>query len=104
MKKALAPDFAQELEQIPNIGKQIAADLRLVGIQKPSDLKGTDPYKLYVRVCERTKFYKDPCMLDVFISAAYFMDGKGSKPWWDFTDERKRNFHLVDSQAKRFRK
>lgn len=104
MKKAVAPQFAEELEQIPNIGKQIAADLRLVGVKKPSDLRAKDPYNLYVRVCEVTKFYKDPCLLDVFISAVYFMDGNGSKPWWHFTNERKQNFHLVDEKTERFRR
>jgi hypothetical protein len=37
----------QRLEDIPNIGKAIAADLRRIGIQDPEGLKGQDPYGLY---------------------------------------------------------
>ncbi len=104
MKKAKSAKLAEELEQLPNIGKQIAADLRGIGISSPALLKNKDPYKLYIKVCEKTKSYKDPCLLDVFISAVDFLNGGRAKPWWSFTDERKRNFDRVDQDAERFKK
>lgn len=36
-----------DLQQIPNIGPSIAANLRLIGVLSPHDLLGKDPYKLY---------------------------------------------------------
>ena len=32
----------------------------------------------------------DPCLLDTFIAAVRFMSGEPAKPWWAYTDERKR--------------
>lgn len=36
-----------ELQDLPNIGKAMARDLRLVNIQHPKDLIGKDAYQLY---------------------------------------------------------
>jgi hypothetical protein len=36
-----------QLQQIPNVGPSIAANLRLIGITVPQDLVGRDPYVLY---------------------------------------------------------
>ncbi|MGE3319488.1 MAG: helix-hairpin-helix domain-containing protein [Candidatus Berkiella sp.] len=46
--------------------------------------------KLYEKLCRKASQKHDPCVLDVFMSAIYFMNGKGSKPWWHFTEERKK--------------
>ncbi|XVJ70287.1 MAG: hypothetical protein HEQ39_12035 [Rhizobacter sp.] len=35
------------MEQLPNIGLSLAADLRLIGIQHPQELIGQDGYLLY---------------------------------------------------------
>lgn len=79
-----------DLEQIPNVGPAIAAKLRLIGISSPQDLSDKDPYTMYDNLCEVTGVKHDPCLLDVFISAVRFMDGKPAKPWWKYTPERKR--------------
>ena len=79
-----------DLEQIPNVGPAIAAKLRLIGISSPQDLVGNDPYEMYDDLCEITEINQEPCLLDVFISAARFMDGQPAKPWWKYTAERKR--------------
>lgn len=78
------------LTDLPNIGKAGAADLELLGIKKPDDLVGQDPYELYERLCFITDKIHDPCVIDVFISITSFIKGKEPKVWWDFTDERKR--------------
>ncbi len=79
-----------DLEQIPNIGPALAEDLRLVGIARPDQLAGRDPYAMYDELCQTTGQHHDPCVLDVFLSAVRFMEGAPKKPWWKYTPERKR--------------
>jgi hypothetical protein len=80
------------LQQIPNIGPSLAADLRRVGIDRPAQLAGQDPHRLYRRLCDVTHERQDPCVLDVFISAVRFMEGAPARPWWHYTAERKRKY------------
>lgn len=77
------------LEDLPNIGKAIAADLRLCQIQQPKDLIGKDGYQLYDKLCSITGKKHDPCLIDVFLSVVDFMNGGDAKPWWEFTKDRK---------------
>ena len=79
-----------DLEALPNVGKAIAADLRLIGIDHPKRLVGKDPFDLYGRLCEKTGMRHDPCVIDVFMSAVDFMEGGEPKPWWAFTEARKK--------------
>ncbi|WP_454831939.1 helix-hairpin-helix domain-containing protein [Pseudoxanthomonas wuyuanensis] len=88
--KARAATDALRLEQIPNIGPSIAADLRGIGIALPSQLIGQDPYILYERVNRTTGLRHDPCLCDCFIAAVRFMEGGEALPWWVWTAERKR--------------
>jgi hypothetical protein len=78
------------LEEIPNIGPAIAADLRRLGIKAPGDLPGRDPYKMYDDLCRMTRERHDPCLLDTFIAAVRFMEGAPNRPWYAYTAERKR--------------
>ena len=78
------------LEDIPNIGPSIAADLRQLRITTPGDLPGRDPYAMYDDLCRITGQRLDPCLLDTFIAAVRFMEGAPKKPWWKYTAERKR--------------
>jgi len=80
----------KRLEDIPNVGKAIAADLRRLGLHQPADLKGKDPYDLYDRINVATGQRQDPCLLDTFIAAVRFVEGGPKLPWWAFTAERKR--------------
>jgi hypothetical protein len=81
------------LEDLPNIGKEMATDLRCIGICTPEQLTGQDPFKMYEALCERTGLRQDPCVIDVFISIVHFMDGGEALPWWSFTDQRKRKLN-----------
>lgn len=103
MKKALTPDDVVDFEEIPNIGEAMARDLRSIGFTHPQDLKRHNPYELYLKLCRKTKTYQAPCVLDVFLSAVYFMKGKGIKMWWEFTPERKKNFHIVAEEIARLK-
>ena len=78
------------LEDIPNIGPAVAADLRQLGITLPAELPGRDPYAMYEDLCQLTGQRHDPCLLDTFIAAVRFMEGAPKKPWWKYTAERKR--------------
>ena len=103
MKKASHPDEVTDFEQIPNIGEAMANDLLSIGIKSPKELKNQNAYELYVKLCRKTDTYQDPCVLDVFLSAIYFMKGKGTKMWWEFTAERKKNFHMVAQEIAKFK-
>ncbi len=76
-------------QKIPNVGKAAEEDLILLGFNKPIQLIGIDPYKMYNDLCRITNQRHDPCVIDVFISAVRFMEGGPSKKWWEFTNERK---------------
>ena len=88
--KATESRAATVLEAIPNIGRSLAQDLRLLGINQPMELIGRDPQGLYQALCVRTRSRQDPCVLDAFISAVRFMEGAPSRPWWHYTPERKK--------------
>ena len=93
--KAASPAECARLEQLPNIGPSLAADLRLIGIERPSDLSDKDAYKLYRSLCEKTGQRHDPCVLDTFMAATDFMRGAPAAPWWAYTAERKETFGAV---------
>lgn len=85
------------LEDIPNVGLAVAADLRQLGITVPIDLLGRDPYSMYDDLCDLTGVRHDPCLLDTFIAAVRFMEGEPKKPWWKYTAERKRTLAARDA-------
>ena len=87
--KAKTAAQAQRLEDIPNIGKSIAVDLRAIGTFEPGQLVGQDPYELYDRSNAVAGVRQDPCLIDCFISAVLFMEGAPKRDWWYYTEERK---------------
>jgi len=88
--KSVSRAEVTDLQEIPNIGPSIAADLRRIGVSSPDDLLGNDPYEMYDELCRITGVRHDPCLLDVFIAATRFMAGEPAKSWWKYTPERKR--------------
>jgi hypothetical protein len=90
--KARSADACERLEQLPNIGPALAADLRLIGIQHPVDLRGQDALVLYQQLCRVTGQRHDPCVLDTFMAATDFMGGAPAAPWWAYTPQRKAQF------------
>ena len=79
------------LQQIPGVGKNIAQDLRELGIFSVADLKGKDPQELYRLDCLKKGFQEDPCQLYVFRCAVYFADHENPDPeklkWWYWKDK-----------------
>lgn len=78
-----------KLESLPNLGKAISCDLRLIGINEPKNLIGKNPFDLYNELCTKKGEHVDHCVIDVFMSVVDFMEGNEPKPWWKFTQKRK---------------
>jgi hypothetical protein len=89
-KNTPGPHDLTRLEEIPNVGPAVAADLRQLGIAHPAELPGRDPYRLYNDLCRITGQRHDPCQIDTFIAAVRFMEGEPKRPWWKYTSERKK--------------
>jgi len=87
--KAARADDCVVLEDLPNIGPSIAADLRLIGIHAPLELKGRDAFVLYQQLNAATGTRQDPCVLDTLMAAVDFMSGAAAAPWWAYTAQRK---------------
>lgn len=83
------------LEQLPNVGPAVAADLRSIGIETPGELAEADAFQLYRRLCERTGVRQDPCVLDTFLAVTDFARGAPAAPWWAYTAKRKATFGAV---------
>lgn len=88
--KAASALECHALEQLPNIGPSMAADLRALGIAQPQDLAQRDAFALYQALCRLSGKRQDPCVLDTFMAATDFMRGAAPAPWWAYTAERKR--------------
>ncbi len=90
--KAASAATCGALEQLPNIGPSLAADLRLIGVSEPAQLQGKDAFVLYQQLCAATGQRQDPCVLDTFMAAIDFMSGAPAAPWWRYTPQRKAQF------------
>ena len=90
-------ETVSQLEALPNIGKAMAGDLKLIGVNHPGKLSGKDPFELYEALCSASGKRQDPCVIDVFMSVVSFMDGGNPLPWWSFTDKRKK--HIINNQS-----
>jgi Pathogenicity locus len=94
-RKAASAADCQLLEQLPNIGPSIAADLRLIGVLRPQELTERDPFALYQALSRATGQRQDPCVLDTFMAAVDFMRGAPARPWWHYTAQRKQQHGTV---------
>jgi len=85
------PDHISDLEIIPGVGKNIAEDLRNIGIHTVADLKGKDPELLFELSNRHEGVIQDRCLLYVFREAVYFAENKNHDPeklkWWNWKDK-----------------
>ena len=93
--KARSAAECEALEQLPNVGPSIAADLRALGVGHPRELAARDPFALYQALCAHSGRRQDPCVLDTFMAITDFMRGGAAAPWWAYTAQRKRLFGQV---------
>jgi hypothetical protein len=88
--KPTRPDQVGKLEELPNIGKAIAADLRAVGIMQPRQLAELAPLTVYIRLAGVMGERHDPCVLYVLLAVRHFFDRGEARPWWQFAAEGRR--------------
>jgi DNA transformation protein len=81
---------ANRLEDLPNIGKSIANDLRGIGIHTPAELADRKPLEVYQTLVPVMGKRHDPCVLYTFLAADHFLKTSEALPWWHFTAEGKR--------------
>ncbi len=79
-----------KLEDIPNIGKSIASDLRAIGILHPQQLAAHKPLATYFALADRMGHRHDPCVLYVLMAAQHYLQSGDSLPWWKFTEQGKK--------------
>ena len=75
---------ATTLEDLPNIGRSIAADLRGSGIQTPEQLAAVDPLKTYLALSGQMGCRHDPCVLYTLLAACHFLHNGEVRSWWEF--------------------
>ena len=80
---------SQRLEDIPNVGKSIAGDLRALGIHTPEELATRDPLQTYLSLSNNMGKRHDPCVLYTLIAAKHFLKSGESIAWWRFTQAGK---------------
>ena len=85
--KATRPDEVKKLEDLPNIGKSIAADLRALGLRQPRELAGLEPLVVYRRLAGVMGERHDPCVLYTLLAVRHFFDSGEARPWWQFAAE-----------------
>jgi len=86
----------QQLEEIPNVGKSIANDLRGLGIASPQQLASNDPLKLYLQLGSAMGQRHDPCVLYTLLAARHFVLTGEAVKWWEFTEAGKQLLAGVD--------
>lgn len=79
-----------DLTNIPGVGEKMAQHLMNIGITCIDDLKGRDPYDVYMQDCEYKGFTEDRCALYVYRLAVYFAENEIHDPeklkWWYWKD------------------
>ena len=78
------------LEEIPGVGRRIAAVMESLGIRQAADLRGQDPEALYLRECLMKGRREDRCALYVWRTAVYYAEHETRDPeklkWWYWKD------------------
>jgi hypothetical protein len=91
LKTHPGPRKKNPLQAIPGVGSSIAADLRALGIEDPTGLRGKDPERLYARSNTLRGVVQDRCLLYVFRCAVYFASTSRHQPellkWWNWSDD-----------------
>lgn len=90
MKFDVTGGQVSRLEDIPNIGKSIAADLRGIGIAEPAQLAELEPLAVYLKLAKQMGKRHDPCVLYTLMAARHFMQRGEKLAWWTFTEQGKK--------------
>ncbi len=85
------------LEDLPNIGKSIAADLRAIGILHPHQLAAREPLAVFNELAAVMGQRHDPCVLYTLLAVQHFLDSGVALPWWQFIEQGKKLLHSDDT-------
>jgi hypothetical protein len=77
------------LQQVPNVGQGMAADLVKLSITSLEKAAGRNSDEMYHGLCVIDAKRNDPCVRDVFAAVVSQAEGNPPRPWWEFTPERK---------------
>lgn len=83
-------DNSTRLEDLPNIGKSIASDLRAIGILHPHQIAAQEPLAIYLELAGVMGHRHDPCVLYTLMSAKHFLASGEVLPWWTFSEQGKK--------------
>jgi hypothetical protein len=82
----------EDLESIPGIGPAMARDLRSLGIESTSELRGKDAQALYDTLRGRSGGRLDPCVLYTFRCAVHYASNERREEellkWWNWKERR----------------
>ncbi len=92
------------LQDIPNVGPKMAVMLLKIGVRHLEDAAGRDPDEMYFELCAIESKRYDPCVRDVFAAVVSFAEGGPSRPWWEFTPERKNREAREREEGRRLEK
>ena len=88
--RSIDKKIPDKLEDIPNIGKSIASDLRSLGILNAKKLAKLDPLDTYLALTDSMGHRHDPCVLYTLLAAQHFLQIGESLSWWKFTEQGKK--------------
>jgi hypothetical protein len=84
---------SEKLTSLAGVGRAIAADFALLGINSVGQLAKQSPDELYERLCARTGTRQDPCVLDTFRCAVAQARNPAlpveQRNWWWWSRQRK---------------
>ena len=95
------PTRPRGLGDLANVGPATLRDFHTLGIRSVAQLARQDAFKLYDRLCRRTRKRHDPCVIDVFMATIAQSRGAAPKPWWRFTAQRKRTLGAAATATRR---
>ena len=85
--RMIGTEISDKLEDIPNIGKSIASDLRSLGILNPKQLASRDPLQTYLALGDSMGLRHDPCVLYTLMAAQHYLQTGEAIPWWKFSEQ-----------------
>ncbi len=83
------PAARRKLEDLPNIGTSIAADLRAIGITQAQQIAQGDALKIYFSLVAQMGKRHDPCVLYTLLAVQHFLRTDEKVAWWKFTEQGK---------------
>lgn len=87
------------LRDLANVGLATLRDFETLGIRTVAQLAKQEPFALYRKLCRVTGARHDPCVMDVMIATIAEAQGRGARPWWHYTPQRKARLAAEPSLA-----